>query len=530
MLVAQPETNSWFMMRVLVVGRVEVTLKPIIHKEEYCMRQIREYGSVQPGVKMGPLTLRIPFVHYRFEFADYLQGLLMCTVCLAIIPVLTGKLGMSFEVALAIVIINGTLYLAHVTLGDPVVPGWVTPAIPLLIVYVETFAPGPERMQALIAFQLMFGVFCMFIGFSGLAKRVIRLIPNAVQSGILLGAGFAAIMLVFKPGNGLKSFDNFPWTIVICMGLAFYLLFSEHFKRVKHNNKVLYYISNLGMMPALALAIFVGPLTGEISWPTYDGTFFNTPDFKTLFSDFTVLGNIAFPPLSMFITSIPMVISAYIVVFGDVIQTQALLEDAAKYRPDEDVDYNPNRSHIIFGARNSFMSIVGPDISMCGPLWAAMQVVICERYKHGPKAMESIHGAAASFRFGTWTGYFLAPIIATIKPILGIGLASTMLIQGYVSVRVGILKSRSYNDLGIAGISGAILASRGAAWGLGAAIFLCALVYLGSKKENAYMTEEPVFPGNSPERIKKEIEATVAANETRSSEEEQYDKLSLTNA
>lgn len=488
------------------------------------MRQKREYGGIQPGIKLGPLTLRLPFIHYRFEFADYLQGLLMCTVCLAIIPVLTGKLGMSFEVALAIVILNGTFYLAHVTFGDPVVPGWVTPAIPLLIVYVETFAPGVERMQALIAFQLMFGIFCMFIGFSGLAKKVMRFIPNAVQSGILLGAGFAAIMLVFKPGNGLKSFDSFPWTVVICVGLAFYLLFSEHFKKIKHKNKALYYLSNLGMMPALALAIFVGPLTGEIPWPTYDGNIFNTPDFAGLFRDFTMLGAIPVPPLKMFLASIPMVISAYIVVFGDVIQTQALLEDANKYRPDEDINYNPNRSHIIFGARNTVMSVIGPDISMCGPLWAAMQVVICERYKHGPAAMDSIHGAAASFRFGTWTGYFLAPIISTIKPILGIGLASTMLIQGYVSVRIGVLKARSFNDLGIAGVSGAILATRGAAWGLGAAILMSLLIYLGGKKDNAYMVEEPVFPGNSPEKIRKEVEEAAARN-LAGSEDKNNDKV-----
>ncbi len=472
----------------------------------------RKYGDIQPGVHMGPFTMRLPFIHYRFEFADYLQGLLMCTVCLAIIPVLTGKLGMSFEVALAIVVLNGTLYLAHVTFGDPVVPGWVTPAIPLLIAYVETFSQGVERMQALISFELTFGLFCIFIGATGLARKVIRLIPNAVQSGILMGAGFAAVMLVFKPGKGLKSFDNFPWTVIICMGLAFYLLFSEHFKKIRYKNKVLYYLSNLGMMPALALAIFVGPLTGELSWPAYQGTIFTRPDFGTLFSQFTLFGAIPLPPLKMFLTSLPMVISAYIVIFGDVIQTQALIEDAQKYRPDEKINYNPNRSHLIFGGRNAIMSVIGPDISMCGPLWAAMQVVICERYKHGPKAMESIHSGSGSFRLGTWTGYFLAPITSTVKPILGVGLASTMLIQGYVSVRVGILKSRSFNDLGIAGISGAILATRGAAWGLGAAILLCLLVYLGGKRENAYMTEEPVFPGNSPEKIRREIEAARRAD------------------
>ncbi|ACL02921.1 conserved hypothetical protein [Desulfatibacillum aliphaticivorans] len=472
------------------------------------MSMKREHGGIQPGIPLGPLTLRLPFIHYRFEFPDYLQGLLMCTVCMAIIPVLTGKLGMSFEIALAIVIFNGTLYLAHVTFGDPVVPGWVTPAIPLLIAYVETFAPGVERMQALIAFQLTFGLFCILIGATGLARKVVKLIPNAVQSGILLGAGFSAIMLVFKPGEGLKSFDSFPWTVTICIGIAFYLLFSEHFKRIRNKNKALYYLANLGMMPALALAIFVGPLLGELSWPTYSSDIFTRPDFAGLFRDFTMLGSIPVPPLSMFLTGLPMVISAYIVIFGDVIQTQALLEDAQKYRPDEKIDYDPNRSHIIFGARNTIMSVIGPDISMCGPLWAAMQVVICERYKHGPEAMDSITGGAASFRMGTWTGYFLAPIASSVKPILGVGLASTMLIQGYVSVRVGVLKARSFNDLGIAGVSGAILATRGAAWGLGAAILLCLLIYLGSEKKYAYMQEEPVFPGNPPAKRLAEVKSS----------------------
>ncbi|HOQ11048.1 MAG: hypothetical protein BWY23_01324 [Spirochaetes bacterium ADurb.Bin218] len=472
------------------------------------IRREREYGGIQPGIPMGPLTLRLPFIHYRFEWADYLQGLLMCTVCLSIIPVLTGKLGMSFEVALAIVILNGTLYLAHVTFGDPVVPGWVTPAIPLLVAYCETFAPGVERMQALIAFEMLFGIFCMFLGITGLARRFIMLIPNAVQSAILVGAGFAAIIMIFTPGKGLKSFDSYPLTIIICMGLAFYLLFSQSFKVFKKKHRWAYYLGNLGMMPALALAIFVGPMTGEIPWPDYSSIhgIFSNPDFGTLFRDFTMLGAIPFPSAHMFISSIPMVVSAYIVVFGDVIQSQALLDDAQKYRPDEQVNYNPNRSHIIFGGRNLIMSILGPDISMCGPLWAAMQVVVAERYKNGPKAMESINSGAGSFRWGTWTGYFLAPIVATVKPILGVGLTSTMLVQGYVSVRVGVLKSKGFNDLGIAGVAGAITATRGAAWWLAAAFVLVALQYIGKEWRNAYVQEEPVFPLDSPEVIAKIVE------------------------
>jgi len=219
-----------------------------------------------------------------------------------------------------------------------------------------------------------------------------------------------------------------------------------------------------------------------------------------------MLGAIPLPSASMFLSSIPIVLSTYIVVFGDVIQSQALLDDAQKYRPDENVNYNPNRSHIIFGGRNIFMSVFGPDISMCGPLWAAMQVVVCDRFKNGPKAMESINGGAGSFRWGTWTGYFIAPIVATVKPILGLGLASTMLVQGYVSVRVGVLKSRGFNDLGIAGVAGAVVATRGAAWGLAVAAVLVLLQYIGKEWKNAYVAEEAVFPLDSPEVIAKIVE------------------------
>lgn len=138
---------------------------------------------------------------------------------------------------------------------------------------------------------------------------------------------------------------------------------------------------------------------------------------------------------------------------------------------------------MIFGLRNMVMSIIGPDITMCGPLWAAMQVVVSERFKHGRESMDSINGGAASSRFGTLIGYFILPIVTLIKPILGIALASTMLIQGYVSIRVGAMKARTFNDLGIAGVMAAIVATRGAAWGLASGIILCILVNLGNKPE-----------------------------------------------
>ncbi|RKJ02012.1 hypothetical protein D7X33_51510, partial [Butyricicoccus sp. 1XD8-22] len=94
--------------------------------------------------------------------------------------------------------------------------------------------------------------------------------------------------------------------------------------------------------------------------------------------------------------------------------------------------------------------------------------VVVERYKEGKKVMDSIFGGSGSFRWGTNTALLLMPIVSLLEPILGIALALTLLIQGYVSVRIGIMESHSQRDLGVAGIIGAILATKGATWAFAA--------------------------------------------------------------
>ncbi|GAF56520.1 hypothetical protein JCM18901_2253 [Psychrobacter sp. JCM 18901] len=113
-------------------------------------------------------------------------------------------------------------YLLHHLLGDPVVPGWITPAIPLLIMYVSTFPEGESRVHALIAFQMMLGLFAIFLGASGAAKRVVHLIPSAIKAGIIMGAGLAAVSVVFQAGG---RFETYPFTVTIAVGIAFYLIF-----------------------------------------------------------------------------------------------------------------------------------------------------------------------------------------------------------------------------------------------------------------------------------------------------------------
>ena len=432
----------------------------------------RSDGKEAPYYALGPFKIRLPFLHYRFELPDYLQGLLMCAVDLAAIPLMVELLGMPFEAAIAIVMINGFLYLLHHILGDPVVPGWITPAIPLVMAYVQTYDMGVDRVHALISFQMMLGLLSLVLGRTHLASKVVHMIPAAIKSGIILGAGIAAIAIVFKEGG---RFDQYPITISVAVGIAFYLIFSRHFSQLRQRGKLWATIGKLGIFPIIVLAIIIAPLAHEAPWPDISWGF-TKPDFVLMFSEYTIFG-VGIPPVMMFLTALPTVLAAYIVLFGDILQSKAILAEADAVRTDEKIDYDPNRAHLIFGGRNFLMSIFGPDIVMCGPLWAAMHVVVVERYKQGKEAMNSIFGGSGSFRWGTNTGLLLLPIVSLVKPILGIALALTLLIQGFVSVRIGIMEARSQRDLGIAGVIAAALVIKGAAWAFAIGVILTALIY-----------------------------------------------------
>ena len=445
----------------------------------------RQSGDIQPGINLHVfgLVLRLPFIHYRFEWPDYVQGLLLCAVCLGIIPVLQEYLGMPFEVAITIVIMNGFLYC------------WQSYPV-----------EGVERMHALIAFEMELGIVTFILGATGLAKRVVDLVPDALKAGILIGAGIAAVRLVFNAGG---SFDKYPWTIAIAVGFAFYLSFSNHFKSIMKSNRVFRVVSDLGLLPAMLLAVIVAPLVGELPWPTIEWGFTH-PQFYEVITEWSPFGSrVGFPGLMYYVDAIPLVLAVYVVLFGELIQADALIDEAREYRDgDENIHFDANRNNVIVGARNTVMSLFGPDISMCGPLWAAMQVVICERYKHGREAMDSLIGGVASFRLGTFTGYWLSPIVSFVKPVLPIALALTMLIQGYVAVRVGVLRAKTYNDLGVAGVIGGVLVSRGAAYALIVGLILCALVYgknMFKRKLSEYnLKADPLFNIAAKQEIESE--------------------------
>ncbi len=123
------------------------------------------------------------------------------------------------------------------------------------------------------------------------------------------------------------------------------------------------------------------------------------------------------------------------------------------------------------------MGVFGPDITMCGPLWAAMQVVVCERYKKGKKVWGLFLAERQVFDLEPLQDIGLMPIVTLVQPILSVALALTMVVQGFVSVRIGVQQSRSFKDLGIAGVIAGVILANGSAWGLAVGIVACFLAY-----------------------------------------------------
>ncbi|CEH29516.1 Uncharacterized protein BN1090_A2_01954 [Aneurinibacillus migulanus] len=72
----------------------------------------------------------------------------------------------------------------------------------------------------------------------------------------------------------------------------------------------------------------------------------------------------------------------------------------------------------------------------------------------------------------------LGPIVSLFQPGIHIGMALTMLIQGYLCgyLALEILKDEGNLQKGIAVLVGAVLATKGAAWGLGIGIILWLLL------------------------------------------------------
>ena len=162
---------------------------------EQFVSRYRKYGEEQPYWKAGIFKIRLPFVHYKWSVPEMVQAVFMCATCLGAIPVLQEVLGVSYGVALSMVIINGFFYNLHVLLGDPVVPGWITPAIPIITAFLtDGYEMGPERTQALIAMQLILGLIFLVFGIAGIGTMLSTITAATRGKDVMLALLFVPVI------------------------------------------------------------------------------------------------------------------------------------------------------------------------------------------------------------------------------------------------------------------------------------------------------------------------------------------------
>jgi len=412
----------------------------------------RQHGAEHPYWPAGPFKIRLPFIHYRWEFPEMIQGFIMFVVGLAMIPLLQKYLGMPYEAALAFTFIAGLGYILPALLGVPMVPGWITPAIPVVILFLGGYEPGPEAIKAMFALQIEVTLIFLILGLTGWGSKLVSVIPNSLKSGIIIGAGIAALMGELKTGGRL---DSTPISLIAGSIVAAYILFSLSFKNVLEQNAFARKIANFGMVPGMAVAMIVGWIVGEYPLPDIQWGITN-PDFG-LMADYLIFAT-GMPDIDMFLLAIPTALIAYVIAFGDILVGRTLLERVDRERQDEKIEVNVDRVHVVTAMRNALHAFLAPWPGLSGPLFTAVHATVAERYAMGRKAMDSIYSGAGTFWIAGLMALLCLPLVTMFKPVLPIALSLTLILTAYICIMVGMEQLNNPTERGVAGIVAVTLA------------------------------------------------------------------------
>ncbi|MCI7343360.1 MAG: hypothetical protein MSH33_05385 [Fusobacterium necrophorum] len=432
----------------------------------------REYGGEQPYIPLGPFKMRLPIIHHEWQWTECLAAMFLGVACLgAGVGVTMNVFGIeNFYIALTFGVLNGACYYLPALLGDPVVPGWITPALPLTINYLSAYAIGPERIHAMIALQMLVAFLFLVMGTTGIGRKLVQAIPNSIKAGIVIGSGISAGINVLNARIPVA-----PYTVVVCIIIAYIFLFSKAFLQLAERNSFWKIIRNQGIVPAQLFAIILAPIIfKEIPSPKIEWGL--TPlNFSYVLEHYTIFG-LGMPSMKIFIAAIPMAFMAYIIAFSDFILAKEIVEDATANREDEKVEFDTGRSNLVSALRNAIMSVFAPWVPLCGPLWASGLLTITERYKRGYSTLRTYWGGVGTFRAATVIAVMMLPLVTLIKPAFGIFFGLTMAVQAYACGNIGMKMADSPTSRGIATVMGVILAIKGPSLGILSGIILWAII------------------------------------------------------
>ena len=408
----------------------------------------RKHGEEHPGWHWGIFTARIPFYHTRLHWPEFLQGVMVATAtALALVPILVAYFGLSFEEAVAASFVHAMLLSTAYTLfGEPYAPGWITPALPLVLAFVlKEYADPTERFQVMAAMSMNFAALVLLLGVTGLGRKLIQWVPDVLKAGIIMGAAIAAFKQVFVD-DAPRFLLMQPISTAVACGICLVLMFSIPVAKAKLKNRPLAMIASFGLLPGFLAAAIIGPLVGEVTYDIQWGWIW--PPIGDMWAKASPLA-IGWPSFEMFKAGLPLAIVAYILLFGDWVTGNALIRDAAANRPDEKIDINPTRSHISVGIRNAVMALVAPAFPTQGSLWTGVHVAVVQRWKEGRKSVDSLHSGIHSYNMmGLPFIFLLLPLITMMKPLMGIALSLTLILTGFACAFVAMAIPKDATERG----------------------------------------------------------------------------------
>jgi len=447
-----------------------------------------EYGEMHQGWKWGPFVFRVPFYHVRVEWQELLQGIFVAGATgLALVPLLTAYFGLTFQESVAMAFLWSILLSSQpILFGEPFAPGWITPALPLVLNFVLP-AGGPifdtpaEGFQLMTAMTINFSIIVLIMGATGLGPKLVERIPSALKGGIIMGAGIAALYRVFISDENL--FQAQPVTTTVSVAVCVLLIFSIPIAKYKAKRKWLAVLASTGLLPGFLAAAFIGPFTHHLSAPvnwlvqqgvlseSWSGYFVKEMTYNVNLDNPILLFpfgsliekvspfSIGWPDFEMFFLTFPLGLIGYVILFGDLITGVEVLKTGMHHRPDEKIDINLRRAHYSVTIRNVAMALLCPFFPTQGCLWTGVQVIVVQRWVEGKKAMQSFFSGTASYYvFGIPVLYMVEPLLRALEPLFGIALSLTLVLTGFACSYVSMSLQKTNAERGAVVLMGAVLA------------------------------------------------------------------------
>lgn len=468
----------------------------------------REFGGIQPCWKVGLFRIRLPFIHFRISPPEVVTGLMNACTSYGALAVLISTLGLDPQVAWALVVFETGMYTLNWVLGEPSICGWITPAMSIIVVFLESLDPGVARLQMLTAIELELAIMFIILGFTGLSKKLNTMIPPAVKAGIVLGAGVNAIYVRLVAGGAVDT------VTVGCVGglvVVFMLMFSRRVRKYMETNRFVAILGNYSFLWAVLALLVLGGAAGEFQF-NFSGEIIRVPDFMGLFATVSPLFiGFATDPM-VWVNALPYAVMAWIIAYGDFVTVQQLGLKAV--RDDEYIEFDPNRTNVICGIRNLMLALFAPYPALAGPLSAPYCVATYARYKQsGRQGMDSIYDGSGTNLIFTVIGLFVYPLYEASLAASAALLVVVLCIQGWLCAVIAFDLVRDEMDKGMAGMIAGFVLARGGGVGFVVGVIFYLLMCDNEKirDDYAYNKEQQRIEDEETDRQLAALQARLEA-------------------